>query len=114
MQNVCDRIVHSKMFCFSVRAYFSQFWRTYILILAPLLLMPLLFIGENPDENHDGGSDGNLEAAQTTYEAMACAYTLLLMAIYWMTEALPLPVTSLIPVVAFPFLGILSTVKIIL
>jgi sodium-dependent dicarboxylate transporter 2/3/5 len=31
------------------------------------------------------------------------------MAIYWMTEALPLPITSLIPVVAFPLFGILDT-----
>lgn len=31
------------------------------------------------------------------------------MAIYWMTEALPLPVTSLIPVVALPLFGIMET-----
>ena len=31
------------------------------------------------------------------------------MASYWMTDALPLPVTALIPVVGYPFLNILST-----
>ena len=31
------------------------------------------------------------------------------MALYWMTEALPLAVTSLIPVVFFPLFGIMST-----
>ena len=40
---------------------------------------------------------------------MRCAYVVCLMAVYWMTEALPLPVTSLIPMVLFPFLGIMST-----
>jgi solute carrier family 13 (sodium-dependent dicarboxylate transporter), member 2/3/5 len=32
-----------------------------------------------------------------------------LLAIWWMTEALPLPATALIPIVAFPLLGILET-----
>jgi sodium-dependent dicarboxylate transporter 2/3/5 len=31
------------------------------------------------------------------------------MAVYWMTEALPIPVTSLIPMVLFPLLGVCST-----
>ncbi|XP_057373829.1 Na(+)/citrate cotransporter-like isoform X3 [Daphnia carinata] len=34
------------------------------------------------------------------------------MALYWMTEALPLAVTSLLPVVLFPLLGIMSTGKV--
>lgn len=68
-----------------------KFWRSYVLILAPILLIPVAMA--------EGGS-----------EEMRCAYVALVMAVYWVTEALPLPVTSLIPMVALPLLGIMSTV----
>ena len=42
-------------------------------------------------------------------ESLRCAYTILLMAVYWLTEALPLPITSMIPMVLLPLLGIMST-----
>jgi solute carrier family 13 (sodium-dependent dicarboxylate transporter), member 2/3/5 len=34
-------------------------------------------------------------------------YVVLVMSIYWVTEAMPLPVTSMLPIVLFPLLGIL-------
>lgn len=34
-------------------------------------------------------------------------FVVLIMAVYWVTESLPLPITSMIPIVAFPVLGIL-------
>jgi len=70
--------------------YFSEFWRSYVLVTAPLVLLPVAF--------SNGGS-----------EEMRCAYVVLLMATYWMTEALPIAVTSLIPMVLFPLLGVCST-----
>jgi len=70
--------------------YFSEFWKSYVLVTAPLVLLPVAF------------SDGSSEE-------MRCAYVVLLMAVYWMTEALPIPVTSLIPMVLFPLLGVCST-----
>lgn len=34
-------------------------------------------------------------------------YLLLVMAVFWVTEALPLYITSMIPIVAFPVMGIM-------
>ncbi|XP_068087069.1 protein I'm not dead yet-like [Anabrus simplex] len=43
------------------------------------------------------------------YNQTRCAYVVLVMSLFWITEALPLPVTSMIPIVAFPLMGILPT-----
>jgi sodium-dependent dicarboxylate transporter 2/3/5 len=40
--------------------------------------------------------------------ARATAAIAVMIAIWWMTEAMPLPVTSLVPIVAFPLAGVLS------
>ncbi|XP_028615239.1 solute carrier family 13 member 2 isoform X2 [Grammomys surdaster] len=37
-----------------------------------------------------------------------CAYTIILMALLWCTEALPLAVTALLPIVLFPLMGIMD------
>lgn len=38
-----------------------------------------------------------------------CAYVIILMAVYWCTEVLPLAVTSLLPAVLFPLFGIMES-----
>lgn len=43
------------------------------------------------------------------YPETRCAYTVLVMAGYWITECFPMAVTSLVPLVLFPIFGILST-----
>ncbi|KAI0239542.1 Solute carrier family 13 member 5 [Lamellibrachia satsuma] len=35
-----------------------------------------------------------------------CAYAIIIIAVYWMTEALPMAATALIPIVAMPWLGV--------
>uniref|UniRef100_A0A3B5LME9 Solute carrier family 13 member 5b n=1 Tax=Xiphophorus couchianus TaxID=32473 RepID=A0A3B5LME9_9TELE len=60
-----------------------------ILFLTPCALLPLpLVIGTSEAE---------------------CAYVIILMAVYWCTEVLPLPVTSLLPAVLFPLFGIMQS-----
>lgn len=39
------------------------------------------------------------------FQAFKCAYVMLIMASFWVTEALPLAVTSLLPVALLPLLG---------
>ncbi|KAL5016144.1 hypothetical protein ScPMuIL_005733 [Solemya velum] len=41
-----------------------------------------------------------------------CGYTVVVMAILWLTESLPIPVTSLIPVFLLPMLGVMTTKEI--
>ncbi|XP_059168487.1 solute carrier family 13 member 2-like [Physella acuta] len=62
-------------------------WRTIVLILAPVITLPILYI------------DGSKE--------MACLYGVIIIATFWITEALPLSITSLLPIVLFPVLGVL-------
>ncbi|OQR66188.1 solute carrier family 13 member 5-like [Tropilaelaps mercedesae] len=67
----------------------ARFWKTGVIVFAPLALSPLL-IAVNTTESR-------------------CGFVVALMAMYWMTEALPLAVTALIPVILFPSLGIISS-----
>uniref|UniRef100_A0AAV2JD89 Solute carrier family 13 member 2 n=2 Tax=Knipowitschia caucasica TaxID=637954 RepID=A0AAV2JD89_KNICA len=71
------------------------FWyhRNYlIIILTPILLLPLPLV-------------------IPTSEAR-CGYVIILMALYWCTECLPLAVTALLPVVLFPMMNIMQAEKV--
>ncbi|XP_076590942.1 solute carrier family 13 member 2-like [Chaetodon auriga] len=65
-------------------------YRNYIVIvLTPLLLLPLPLI-------------------IPTTEAK-CGFVIILMALYWCTECIPLAVTALLPVILFPMMGIMES-----
>ncbi|KAL4659395.1 solute carrier family 13 member 1 [Arapaima gigas] len=66
-----------------------NYWRFIIVVLTPLLLLPLPLVFKN--------------------KVAECAFTLLLMAMYWMTEAMPLSVTALLPALLFPLFGIMKS-----
>ncbi|MBX3321617.1 MAG: DASS family sodium-coupled anion symporter [Phycisphaeraceae bacterium] len=51
------------------------------------------------------------ESETLTYGARATAAMVVWMAVWWITEAIPLPATSLIPIVVLPAAGIMSTSK---
>ncbi|XP_036961599.1 solute carrier family 13 member 3 isoform X1 [Acanthopagrus latus] len=66
-------------------------YKQLVLLLVPLLLLPLLFTLPEKEGK--------------------CLYVVLLMAMFWCTEALPLAVTAMLPVCLFPTLGILPSKK---
>ncbi|XP_054845221.1 solute carrier family 13 member 1 isoform X2 [Eublepharis macularius] len=65
-------------------------YRRFLLVLfTPLLLLPLPLIIRTKEAE--------------------CAYTLFVVAIFWLTEALPLAVTALLPALMFPMFGIMAS-----
>ncbi|KAL3857545.1 hypothetical protein ACJMK2_012199 [Sinanodonta woodiana] len=59
-----------------------------IVILTPILLLPLPVL--------------------VPHSEALCAYAVIVMAVYWLTEALPIAVTSLLPIFLFPVLGLMT------
>lgn len=43
-----------------------------------------------------------------------CGFVIILMALYWCTECVPLAVTALLPVILFPMMGILESSEVFL
>uniref|UniRef100_A0A336KEI2 CSON008563 protein n=1 Tax=Culicoides sonorensis TaxID=179676 RepID=A0A336KEI2_CULSO len=74
--------------CSRITGFLSCYWRAIIVFSVPFLFLPVMIFNEGP--------------------AFRCMYVVLVMSIYWVTEALPLPITSMIPMVAFPLLGVLQ------
>ncbi|XP_012300977.1 Na(+)/citrate cotransporter isoform X5 [Aotus nancymaae] len=73
----------------SALSYVAKFKSFVILFVTPLLLLPLIIL--------------------MPAKFVRCAYVIILMAIYWCTEVIPLAVTSLIPVLLFPLFQILDS-----
>ncbi|XP_045528867.1 protein I'm not dead yet-like isoform X2 [Pieris brassicae] len=68
----------------------SIYWRGLVCLIIPIILLPIL-----------------LSFPPKKYQW--CGYTLVLMAIYWVTECIPLPLTSFFPIIIFPLTGIMTT-----
>ncbi|XP_038141496.1 solute carrier family 13 member 1-like, partial [Cyprinodon tularosa] len=63
--------------------------RIILLILTPLLLLPLPLVVKTKEAE--------------------CAFVLLLMAVFWMTEVIPLSMTAMLPAILFPAFGIMKS-----
>ncbi|XP_054431832.1 Na(+)/citrate cotransporter [Pteronotus mesoamericanus] len=73
----------------SALSYVSKFKSFVILFITPILLLPLIIL--------------------VPAKFARCAYVIILMAVYWCTEVIPLAVTSLMPALLFPLLRILDS-----
>ncbi|CAH1779566.1 unnamed protein product [Owenia fusiformis] len=66
-----------------------KFRKALILILAPIIFLPLIII--------------------IPTRPAKCAYAILVMGAYWVSEALPIAVTALLPIVMMPPLGVMGS-----
>ncbi|XP_054565237.1 Na(+)/citrate cotransporter [Eptesicus fuscus] len=73
----------------SALSYVSKFKSFVILFVTPILLLPLIIL--------------------VPTKVARCAYAIIIMAIYWCTEVIPLAVTALLPALLFPLLKVLDS-----
>ncbi|XP_070493617.1 protein I'm not dead yet-like [Chironomus tepperi] len=73
--------------------FLGVYWRSLTVVLAPLIFLPIMLSNQEQD----------------LVKAYRCLYIVCVMTIYWVTEAIPLPITGMIPMVAFPLMDILDT-----
>ncbi len=88
-----------------------------VLVLTPLLLSPLLIWHYQSTVTVEKELENRANFVIRLFpffQELRCLFVVLLMAVYWMLAPIPLPVTALIPVVAFPLLGLASTEKVLL
>uniref|UniRef100_A0A8C6QL02 Solute carrier family 13 (sodium-dependent citrate transporter), member 5 n=1 Tax=Nannospalax galili TaxID=1026970 RepID=A0A8C6QL02_NANGA len=78
----------------TLKSYVSKFKSFVILFFTPILLLPLVILAP--------------------YKFVRCAYVILIMAIYWCTDVIPVAATSLLPILLFPLLKILDSKKVCL
>uniref|UniRef100_A0A2C9JGT3 Uncharacterized protein n=1 Tax=Biomphalaria glabrata TaxID=6526 RepID=A0A2C9JGT3_BIOGL len=75
----------------SLGKHLLSMWYLAVILLTPIVFLPVFLL------------------VSEQYQRQArCGYTIAVMAIYWTTEALPIAVTSLAPVVLLPALGVLT------
>ncbi|XP_055629455.1 protein I'm not dead yet-like [Toxorhynchites rutilus septentrionalis] len=78
--------------CLRIGQFIRVYWKTLFVLAVPTLASTLFIFETTP--------------------AYRCLYVVIVMALLWVSEALPLPVTSMLPIVLFPLMGIIGTSKI--
>ncbi|CAG9803915.1 unnamed protein product [Chironomus riparius] len=73
--------------------FLGCYWRSLIVVLTPLICLPVMLTNHNAD----------------LVKPLRCLYIIMTMTVYWVSEAIPLPITGMIPIVAFPLMDILDT-----
>ena len=80
-------------FNLKIKRYLLMSRSTFGLVIGPLLFLVFLFIPQPEGLSEQG---------------MIVAGIAVLMAIWWITEAIPIPATALIPIVLYPILDVMS------
>ncbi|MCD8339526.1 MAG: DASS family sodium-coupled anion symporter, partial [Burkholderiales bacterium] len=79
---------------------FSPGVKRFVLVAAPLLAILTYYLLPSEYLNSAG------EMVPFSHAGRACLAVVLLMALWWFTEAVPIAVTALVPIVAFPMLKV--------
>lgn len=71
-----------------ISRFLRHWWKHLVIVLTPIIFIPIPVLWEAP--------------------AAKAAYTIAIIAVFWVTEVIPIAVTALLPLVLFPAFGVLS------
>lgn len=69
--------------------FLKCYWRSLVMMLTPIALIPIPVLGY--------------------HDFTKLVYVICLMSIWWVTEAIPIAVTALLPVILFPLMGVMTS-----
>lgn len=100
---------------FRLKKFFKNWWQVLIIVLTPLVLLPLPLIIPTIVS-----TQSNLLQVYQYYETIfafvfqqsRCAYIVILLTVYWVSEAMPYAVASLLPLSFFPLAGIIPSERV--
>ncbi|OXU28570.1 hypothetical protein TSAR_004782 [Trichomalopsis sarcophagae] len=85
------KAINDASFCGLLSNFLSVYWKSLIVVVWPIILLPLIILSDD--------------------KMFRCLYTVALMAMFWVTEVIPLPITGIIPIFLYPLMGVMDTAQ---
>jgi len=93
--------------------FLKNWWKVFVIVLTPLIFapLPILWTVKVHTSSYTYTMVYSWDSRKSFlmhFQAARAAYAIAIIAVYWVTEVVPIAATALLPLILFPALGVLS------